>query len=104
MPRGDYEALEARHHAWRDRGDDSDDSTVGNNGDDEDGGLAVQVGQDNLADRDLEEEMNEEVIEDTIEASIRCATTSMFTHVLLFSQGTAESLYDDQMITTFETL
>ncbi len=68
MPRADYEALEARRQARRDRGDDSDESTVANDNDDEDGGSAVQVGQDNL---DLEEEMNEEAIEDTIEASIR---------------------------------
>ena len=55
MPRADYEALEARRKARRDRGDDSDESTVPNDDDDEDGGFAVQVGQDNL---DPEEEMN----------------------------------------------
>ena len=82
MPRADYEALEARRQARRDRGDDSDESTVANDDDDEDSGSAVQVGQDNL---DLEEEMNEEAIEDTIEASIRRSTTSMFMRVLMFS-------------------
>ncbi len=101
MPRADFMALEARRQARRDRGDDSDNSTVANDDDDEDGGFAVQVGQDNP---DLEEEMNEEVIKDTLKASIRRATTSMFQRVLLFTQGTAESLYDDQMIMTFETL
>jgi hypothetical protein len=55
MPRADYEALEARRQAWRDRGDDSGELTVANGDDDEDGGFAVQVGQDNL---DPEEEMN----------------------------------------------
>jgi len=105
MPRADYEALdEARRQARRDRGDDSDDSTVANDDDNEDGGLAVQVGQDNLADLDLDEEMNVGAIEDTIEAAIRRSTTSMFQRVLMFNQGTAESLYDDQMITTFEIL
>jgi len=82
MPRADYEALEARRQARRDRGDDSDELPVANDDDDEDGGFAVQVGQDNL---DLEEEMNEEAIEDTIEASIRHSTTSMFMRVLMFS-------------------
>ena len=101
MPRGDYEALEARHQARRDRGEDSDDSTVGNDDNDEDGGLAVQVGQDNL---DLEEEMNKEAIVDTIEATIRRSTTSMFKCILMFNQGAADSLYDGQMIMTFETL
>ena len=55
MPRADYEALEARRQARRDRGDDSDELTVANDDDDEDGGSAVQVGQHNL---DPEEEMN----------------------------------------------
>ncbi len=82
MPRVDYEALEARRQALRDRGDDSDELTVANDDDDEDGGFAVQVGQDNL---DLEEELNEEAIKDTIEASIRHSTTSMFMRALVFS-------------------
>ena len=102
MPRADFMALEARRQARRDQGDDSDDSTVANDDDDEGSGLAVQAGQDDPAGFDLEEEMNEEV--DTIEASICRATTSMFKRVLLFTQGAAESLYDDQMIMTFETL
>ena len=101
MPRPDFLALEARRQAQCDRGDDSDDSTVSNNDDDEVGSFAIQVGQDIP---DLEAEMNKEVIEDTLEADIRRSTTSMFMRVLLFTQGAAESLYDDQMITTFETL
>jgi len=36
MPRADYEALEARRQAQRDRGDDSDDLTVANNDNDQD--------------------------------------------------------------------
>ena len=82
MPRADYEALEARRQARRDRGDDSDELTVANDDDDEDGGFAIQVGQDNL---NLEDEMNEEAIKDTIEATIRRSTTSMFMRVLMFS-------------------
>ncbi len=89
MPRADFEALEAQRQARRDRGDDSDESTVANDDDDEDGGFAVQVGQDNL---DLEEEMNEEAIEVTIEATIRRSTTSMFKRILMFNQGAADSV------------
>jgi len=48
--------------------------------------------------------MNNVVIEDMIEVAIRRSTTSMFQRVLLFCQGAAESLYDDQIITTFEIL
>jgi hypothetical protein len=82
MPRADYEALEARHQAWRDRGDDSDNLTVANDDNDQD-------------DPDHE---------DPIEATIRRATTTMFQRILMFNQGAAESLYDDQMITTIEIL
>jgi len=101
MTHADFEALDARRQAPRDRGEDSDESTVANNDDDEDSGFTVQVGQDNL---DLKEEMNEEAIEDTIEASICHSMTSMFKRVLMFSQGAADSLYNDQMIMTSETL
>ena len=93
MPCTDYEALEARRQARRDRGDDSNDSTVVNDDDDDND-------QDNP---DLEEE-NEAAIDDSIEASIRRAMTTMFQRVLMFNQGAAESLYDDQMITTIEIL
>jgi len=48
--------------------------------------------------------MNEEAIEDTIEVTICRSTTSMFKRILMFNQGTADSLYDDQMITTFKNL
>ena len=106
MPRAEYEALEARRQARRDRGDDSDDSTVTNDDDDDDddGGLAAQVDQGDLADLDLDEEIDAGAIEDTIDAAIRHSTTSMFQRVLMFNQGAAESLYDDQMITTIEIL
>jgi hypothetical protein len=47
---------------------------------------------------------NQEAIEDPIEAAIRRSTTFMFRRVHMFSDGAANSLYDDQMITTFNTL
>jgi len=105
-PAREYEALEARRQAWRDRGDDSDDSTVANDDDDndDDEGLAAQVGQGDLADLDLDKEIDAGAIEDTIDAAIRRSTTSMFQRVLMFNQGAAESLYNDQMITTIEIL
>jgi len=98
-----FEADEARRCARRARGDDSDNLTVGNDNDnDNDGGHVVQVGQGNI---DLKDEgANEETIEDTINATIRRSTTSMFRCVLMFSDGASNSLYDDQMITSFDTL
>ena len=105
MPRADYEALEARRQAWRNRGDDSDNSTVANDDDgNDDDGIPVQIGQDNLADLDLDDEMNMAAFKDTIEVAIRRSTTSTFQRVLMFNQGAAESLYDDQMITTIEII
>ena len=100
-----FEADEAQRRARRARGDDSDDSTVGNDDDEENrenSGHIVEVGQGNI---NLEDEgANEETIEDTIEATIHCSTTSMFRRVLMFSDGTSNSLYDDKMITSFDTL
>ena len=97
--------MRIRRRALRTRGDDFDDSTVSNDNDEEnrdDGGHIVQVGQGN---NDLEDEgANEETVVDTIEATIRRSTTSMFRRVLMFSDGAANSLYDDQMITSFDIL
>ncbi len=39
-----------------------------------------------------------------LEARIRKTTIDMFKRVLLFSQGAAEALYNDQMITTLDVL
>jgi hypothetical protein len=39
-----------------------------------------------------------------LEARIRTTTVDMFKQVLLFSQGAAEALYNDQMITTLDLL
>ncbi len=92
------------HHNFRPV--DSDDSTVANDDDDEenrhDDGHIVQVGQGNNDPKD--EGANEEAIEDPIKAAIRRSTTCMFRRVLMFQDGAANSLYDDQMITTFDTL
>ena len=100
-----FEADEAQRRARRARGDDSDDSTVGNDDDEENrenSGHIVEVGQGNI---NLEDEgANEETIEDTIEATIHRSTTSMFRRVLMFSDGASNSLYDDKMITSFDTL
>jgi len=98
MPRVDFEALEAWRQARRDRRDNSNDSTVVNDDDDNDGGIPVNIGQDNLANLDLNDEMNMAAIEDSR------STTSMIQRVLMFNQGAAESLYNDQMITTIEIL
>ncbi len=39
-----------------------------------------------------------------LEARIRTTTTDLFKRVLLFSQGAAEALYDNQMVTTLDVL
>ncbi len=39
-----------------------------------------------------------------IEAVLRQSTIAMFRRVLIFNDGAATSLYDDQMITTFDVL
>ena len=106
MPREVYEADEARRRARRALGDDSDDSTVGNkneetdNEENHDRGDNVQVGRGN----DHEELEDEETTEEAIEATVLRTTTSTFKRVLMFSNGAATSLYDDQMFITFDTL
>jgi hypothetical protein len=83
MPCAQFEALERRQQAWRDRGIDSDESTVQDEDKDED---------------DPQEEAA------PLEARIHETTIDMFKQVLLFSQGAAEALYNDQMITTLDVL
>ncbi len=83
MPHAQFEALKQRQQAWRDRGIDSDKSAVQDEDEDED---------------DPQEEAAPLV------ARIRETTVDMFKQVLLFSQGAAESLYDDQMNTTLDVL
>ena len=93
VPRAVWDAREARRRARRARGVDSDESTVS-----EEGGDPPQP-QAQVQDHD-----NDETHEETIEAVIRRQTIDMFKSVLLFSDGAAESLHDDQMITTFDVL
>ncbi len=86
MPHAQFKALERRRQARHDRGIDSDKDTV----------------QDEDKDDD-EDDLQEEAA--PLEARIRTTTIDMFKRVLLFSQGAAEALYnDDQMITTLDVL
>ncbi len=87
MPCAQFEALERCRQAWRELGIDSDKSTIedDNNDDAEDAGDP----QGELA---------------LLKTQIRKTTVDMFKRVLLFSQGVAETLYDDQMITALDTL
>ncbi len=87
MPYTQFEALERGQQARRDRGIDSDEWTV----------------QDEDEDKDGEDDPQEEA-HPPLEARIRTTTIDMFKQVLLFSQGAAKALYDDQMITTLDVL
>ena len=93
VPRTVWDAEEARRRARRVRGVDSDESTAANESEEDD------PPQPQAQDPD-----NKETHEETIEVVICRQTIAMFKSVLLFSSGAAESLYDDQMITTFDVL
>ena len=82
MPCAQFEALEARRQARRDRGKDSDELTIQDEDEDEDG----------------DDDSQEDAV--PLEARICQTTVDMFKQVLLFSQGVAETLYDDQKIKT----
>ncbi len=83
MPHAQFEALKQRRQAQCDRGIDSDKSTI--------------------QDKDKDEvDPQEEAA--PLEARIRKTTVDMFKRVIFFSQGVAEALYDDQMITTLDVL
>ncbi len=86
MPCTQFEALERRRQARRDMDVDSDESTV----------------QDEDEDKDGEDDPQEEA--PPLKARIRMTTIDMFKQVLHFSQGAAEALYNDQMITTLDVL
>ncbi len=87
MPCAQFEALKRCQQAWRDKGIDSDEETV----------------QDETKDEDEDEDdLQEEPA--PLEARIRMTTVDMFKHVLLFSQGAAEALYDNQIMTTLDVL
>ncbi len=87
MPRAQFEALEQRRQARRDRGIDSDEETI----------------RDETKDKDKDEDDSHEEPA-LLEARICTTTVDMFKRVLLFSQGAAESLYNDQMVTTLDVL
>jgi hypothetical protein len=88
IPRTQYEALEARRQARREWGVNSDKSTVKDDNDDDDSEEAEDP-QGDLA---------------LVKTRIREDTVNMFKRVLLFSQGVAAALYDNQMITTLDVL
>jgi hypothetical protein len=87
MPRAQFEALERCQQARRDRGVDSDESTIKDD-----------------KDNDAEEAGDPQGEQALLETRIHETTVDMFKRVLLFSQGAAEALYDDQMITALDTL
>ncbi len=83
MPHTQYEALEARCSAWRERGVNSDKLTAKDDDDDE-----AEEAEDPQGDPAL------------IETRIHEDIVNMFKRVLFFSQGATVTLYDDQIITT----
>jgi hypothetical protein len=87
MPCAQFEALEQLQQAWRDKGVDSDEETIRDETKDED--------------EDEDDPQEEHAL---LEARICTTTVDMFKRVLLFSQGAAEALYDDQMVTTLDVL
>ncbi len=87
MPRTQFEALEARCQARREQGIDSDKSTV----DDDDDNNAEDAGDPQGKPALFETRIHE-------------TTVDMFKRVLLFSQGVAEALYNNQMITSLDIL
>jgi hypothetical protein len=87
MPCAQFEARERVRQARQERGVDSEKSTIQD--EDEDDGDNVDDPQEEAA---------------PLEARIRETTVDTFKQVLLFRQGAAEALYDDQMITTLDVL
>ncbi len=87
MPCAQFEARERVRQARRKRGVDSDEETIQD--EDKDEGNDGDDSQEEAA---------------PLEAKIRETTVDMFKRVLLFGQGAAEALYDDQMIMTLDVL
>ncbi len=77
MPCAQCETLKRRQQAQHDMGVDSEKETIQDKDEDDD-----------------EDDPQEEAA--PLEARIRKTTVDMFKRVLLFSQGVAETLYDDQ--------
>jgi hypothetical protein len=86
MPCAQFEVLEVRCQVRCERGIDSDESTVDDNGDNDDA-------------EDAGDPQGEPAL---VETRICEDTVNMFKIVLLFSQGAAEALYNDKMITTLD--
>ncbi len=87
MPRAQFEAMEAHCQAQHERGIDSNKSIV----DDDDDTNAEDAG----------DPQGEPAL---LQTRICKTTVDMFKRVLLFSQGAAEALYNNQMITTLDIL
>ncbi len=87
MPCAQFEALERCQQAQRDRGVDSDKLAIKDNNDDDADNEGDPWGEPAL-----------------LETRIGKTTVDIFKIVLLFSQGVAEALYDNQMITALDTL
>jgi hypothetical protein len=86
MPPAQYKALKAHQQAWHDWGIDSDKSTI----------------QDEDKDKDRDDDPQEDAV--PLKARICKTTVDMFKRVLLFSQGAAEALYNNQMVMTLDVL
>jgi hypothetical protein len=86
MPHAQFEALEGHQQVRHDRGVNSDELTVRDEEEDKDGN------------NDPQEEAP------PLKARTRKTTVDTFKQVLLFSQGAAEALYDDQMVTILDVL
>jgi hypothetical protein len=87
MPCAQFEALDRCQQVLRNRGVDSDESTVKDDKDDDAEDAGDPQGEPAL-----------------LKTRIRETTVDMFKRVLLFSQGAAEALYYDQMIPALYTL
>jgi hypothetical protein len=87
MTHAQFEALERCQQARCKRSIDSEKSTVEDNNDDNTEDAGDHQGEPAL-----------------LETRIHATTLDMFKRVLLFSQGAAEALYDNLMITALDTL
>ncbi len=90
MPRAQFEALKRCQQARPDRGVDSDEETVRDK-------------TDKTKDKDEDEDDSQEEPA-PLEARIHTTTVDMLKRVLLFIQGAAKALYDNQMVTTLDVL
>jgi hypothetical protein len=71
------------------------------------GMTGVDSDEETVRDETKNEDEDEDDLQEEpapLEARIRMTTVDMFKHVLLFSQGAAEALYNDQMVTTLDVL